>query len=211
MRRAAGFIDRFEENFIALLLASMTLVSFSQVIARYVFNTGWTGALELTRVLFAWLILFGMSYGIKIGAHLGVDVFVRLLPSRLFRLTAIFAAACTLLYAVILLKSDWLRLFGIEARGGAFDYWLRMFQLGIGLDDLRFPVWMQEIFGLQERLHRWIAYLILPIGLTLLALRSIQALVAIIRGKREMIISAHEGEELVRGNSDISDHPEERE
>jgi C4-dicarboxylate transporter, DctQ subunit len=211
MRRAAGFIDRFEENSIALLLATMTLVSFSQVIARYVFNSGWTGALELTRILFAWLILFGMSYGIKVGAHLGVDAFVRLLPKRLFRLTAIFAAVCTLLYALILLKSDWLRLLGIDAKGGAFDYWFRMFKLGIGLDDLRFPVWMQETFGLQERVHRWIAYLILPVGLVLLAFRTIEALVAILRGKRELIIAAHEGETLVGQSVVVADHPESRE
>jgi C4-dicarboxylate transporter DctQ subunit len=35
------------------------------VVARYGFHTGWGGALELTRILFAWMILFGMSYGVK--------------------------------------------------------------------------------------------------------------------------------------------------
>ena len=35
-------------------------------------------ALELTVYLFAWLVLFGMSYGVKVHAHLGVDAFVRL-------------------------------------------------------------------------------------------------------------------------------------
>ncbi len=211
MRRVGRLIDRLEENFIAALLAAMTLVSFTQVIARYLFNTGWTGALEFTRILFAWLILFGMSYGIKVGSHLGVDVFIRLLPSRLFRIAAVLGALCTLLYAVILLSSDWLTLFGIDARGGAIDYWLKMYKVGIGLDDLRFPEWMQEAFGLQERVHRWIAYLILPVGLALLALRSLQALVAIVRGKRETIIAAHEGEEREAVKAALADHPEARE
>lgn len=202
MRRVGGLIDRLEESVIAALLAAMTIVAFTQVIARYVFNTGWTGALEFTRILFAWLILFGMSYGIKVGAHLGVDVFIRMLPSRLFRAAAVFGALCTLLYAVILLSSDWLTVFGIDARGGAIDYWQKMHKIGIGLDDLRFPIWMQEAFGLQERVHRWIAYLILPIGLALLAFRSLQALVAILRGKRETIIAAHEVEGGDVGNAD---------
>lgn len=208
MRRVGGLIDRLEESVIAALLASMTIVAFTQVIARYVFNTGWTGALEFTRILFAWLILFGMSYGIKVGAHLGVDVFIRMLPSRLFRAAAVFGALCTLLYAVILLSSDWLTVFGIDARGGAIDYWQKMHKIGIGLDDLRFPIWMQEAFGLQERVHRWIAYLILPIGLALLAFRSLQALVAILRGKRETIIAAHEVEP--RGDAGHADQPETR-
>ena len=113
---------------------------------------------------------------------------------------------------MILLSSDWLTLFGIDARGGAIDYWQKMYKIGIGLDDLRFPEWMQETFGLQERVHRWIAYLILPVGLALLALRSLQALVAIVRGKRETIIASHEGEERVAGKRGAcADHPEARE
>ena len=36
----ATFINRLEEGLMALLLAAMTLLTFSQVIARYVFNTG---------------------------------------------------------------------------------------------------------------------------------------------------------------------------
>ncbi len=50
-----------EEVFIGLLLATMTLVTFSQVVARYVFNAGAVWALELTTYLFAWLVLFGVS------------------------------------------------------------------------------------------------------------------------------------------------------
>ena len=58
MQRVDNWVTRFEENVIALLLAAMTIVTFTQVVARYGFNSGWTGALELTRILFAWLILF---------------------------------------------------------------------------------------------------------------------------------------------------------
>ncbi len=196
-------VSRFEENVLATLLAMITIVSFVQVIARYGFNTGWGGALEFTRVLFAWMILFGMSYGIKIGAHLGVDVFIKMLPARLFKAAALFGAACAVAYAVTLISSTWLTFFGADTKGGAVHYWGKMFQIGIGLDDLRYPVWMQESFGLQERVQRWIAYLILPIGLALFGFRSLQAMVAIWRGDRNMIIASHEAEELVAENKDI--------
>jgi len=210
MRRISRFVDRFEEGFLALLLAAMTVVSFTQVVARYVFNSGWTGALEFTRILFAWLILFGMAYGVKKGAHLGVDAFIRLLPRRGFRIAAAFGAICTIAYAVILLDADWLQYFGIDTRGGAIDYWLRMYKVGIGLDDLLYPEWMQEAFGLQDRIHRWVAYLILPVGLALLALRAVQALIAIVMGRRETIVAGHEAEDLVAqstANSDGGDTP----
>jgi hypothetical protein len=66
-RRNPDAITRFEENVLAVLLALITIVSFTQVVARYGFNTGWGGALEFTRILFAWMILFGMSYGAQAG------------------------------------------------------------------------------------------------------------------------------------------------
>lgn len=72
-------LNQLEETVLALLLAAMTLVTFSQVVARYVFNTGSPWALEFTIFLFAWLILLGMSYGVRVGAHIGVDLLVKAL------------------------------------------------------------------------------------------------------------------------------------
>lgn len=199
-RRYPNGIARFEEGTIAVLLAAMTLVQFTQVVARYGFNTGWTGALEFTRILFAWLILFGMSYAVRISAHLGVDAVVKLFPAPVFRVFALFAAVCAILYGVILLSADWLAALGVDTKGGAIFYWYRFFRAGIGLDDLLYPVWVQELFGMQERVHRWVAYLILPIGLALFAFRCLQALIAIARGEREAMIASHEAEDLVAEN-----------
>ncbi|MGE0650982.1 MAG: TRAP transporter small permease, partial [Alphaproteobacteria bacterium] len=111
------------------------------------------------------------------------------------------------LYAVILLNADWLKfLFGLETRGGAIDYWHRMFVIGIGLEDLRLPEFMMQLFGFRaETLPRWVAYVILPIGLALFAFRSTQAMWAILRGKRETIIAAHEGENLITDKTLLKD------
>ena len=196
-RRWPDRVTRIEENILATILAAITLVSFSQVVARYGFNSGWTGALELTRILFAWMILFGMSYGLKQGIHLGVDALIRTFPKPLFRAVALFGAFCTALYAIMLLSADWLSVFG------AIFYWKRFFDIGLGLDDLRYPVFIQEAFGMQERVQRWIAYLILPIGLALLAFRALQGLVMIWNGERELIIAGHEAEDLVAENKDL--------
>jgi len=195
-------VAHFEESFLALLLAAITLVSFAQVIARYGFNTGWGGALELTRVLFAWMILFGMSYGVRIGSHLGVDAFIRLLPPRLFRAAAIFGALAGILYGVILLSADWLQLLGAGTKGGAIEYWSKFYKVGIGLDDLRYPDWFRAAFGVQDRVHRWVAYLMLPIGLGLFTFRCLEAVIGILRGKRELIIAGHEAEDLVAEHRD---------
>ncbi len=202
-RRRPDTVTRIEENVLAILLALITVVSFVQVVARYGFNTGWGGALEFTRILFAWMILFGMSYGIKIGSHLGVDVFIRMLPARAFKSVALFGAFCAFIYAITLISSTWLTFFGADTKGGAVHYWGKMYQIGIGLDDLRYPVWMQDFLGMQERVERWVAYLILPIGLALFAYRSLQAMLQIWQGERQMVIASHEAEDLVAENKDI--------
>lgn len=207
-RKYPEAVNTLEESIIAFLLAAITIISFTQVVARYGFNSGWGGALELTRILFAWLILFGMSYGVKQGMHLGVDALIRTFPKPLFHAAALFGAICCLLYAMMLLHAGWLSFFGGKEitsyrQSGALGYWTLMYGAGIGLDDLRYPVWMQEAFGLQERVQRWVAYLMLPIGLALLAFRSLQATVAIARGQRELIIAGHEAEELVAENRDV--------
>ncbi|MCW8835532.1 MAG: TRAP transporter small permease [Rhodospirillales bacterium] len=197
------FVLNLEENILAIILATMAVVSFIQVIARYGFNTGWGGALEFTTILFAWMILFGMSYGVKMGSHLGVDAAIRLFPKPLFKAAALFGAMAALLYAVILLSADWLQFFGAETKGGAIAYWSKFFKLGIGLDDLRYPEWIQSQFGIQERVQRWVAYLILPIGLSLFAFRCLQAIGQIWTGKRELIVAGHEAEDLVAENKNL--------
>jgi TRAP-type C4-dicarboxylate transport system permease small subunit len=64
-------IDKFEEWVISLMLLLMTGLAFTQVVLRYVFNGGFTWALELTSVFFAIMIFIGISYGVRVGAHIG--------------------------------------------------------------------------------------------------------------------------------------------
>ncbi|GAB5374027.1 MAG: TRAP transporter small permease subunit [Acuticoccus sp.] len=202
-RLAPRFMASFEETALAVIMAAMVMTAFVQVVLRYGFNTGLQGALELNRILFAWLILFGMSYAVRINAHLGIDSLIRALPHRWLRAFALFGAAATFFYAVVLISADWLKPLGAETRGGgAVDYWWKMYRVGIGLDDLMYPDFMVEWAG-QERVHRWVAYLILPIGLGLFAMRALQAFFDILWGRRELIIASHEAEDLVAENKNV--------
>ena len=71
-------INTVEETAIAVLLGLMTLVTFVNVVLRYGFNESLIWGLEVVLILFAWLVLFGISYGFKITAHLGVDAVTNL-------------------------------------------------------------------------------------------------------------------------------------
>lgn len=202
-RRNPQRLARFEENVLAVILAVITFVAFTQVIARYGFNSGWSGALEFQRILFSWMILFGMSVGLRAGTHLGVDAFVRMFPRPLFRLTAIFGAVVCIVYAAIFLEASWLRLFRANTKGGAMVYWSTIYRTGAGLDEMKWPQFLVDAFGMKERLPRWSAYLVLPMGLGLFMMRAVQALMQVVRGEREMLIASHEAEELVAENKNV--------
>lgn len=146
-RKLGAVIDHLEEGFIALLLLAMTVVTFSQVVARYVFNTGAVWALELTVYLFAWLVLFGASYCVKKGVHIGIDVFVHLFDRRAQRLFGLAAVACCLVFCVILFKGSWV-------------YIAKLQLIGIETEDL--PI------------LEWKAKIILPVGFALLFMRFVE-------------------------------------
>jgi C4-dicarboxylate transporter, DctQ subunit len=148
-------INRLEEGFIAFLLAAMTLITFYQVIARYFFNDSAVWVLELTTYLFAWLVLFGMSYGVRVGAHIGVDAVTRLLPSKGQRILAIITALLCMTYCILLFI-------------GGINYVGIMYDLGIESEDL--PI------------KQWMPYSILPIGLALLFFRFAQVIFNLTKG-----------------------------
>ena len=196
-------VEKLEDNLLIILMALLTIVSFTQVVARYGFNTGWSAALEFTMTTFSWLILIGMSYGIKRSSHLGVDILLKIVSKPIARWLAIFGAASGLIYGLILLDASWLKAVGIETRSGAIEYWSKMYKVNIGTEELRWPIWIQETFGVKDRVQRWVVLIILPISLALLCYRSLQAMVQIYRGEREMVIAGHEAEELVSENKNV--------
>ena len=67
------------------LAAGIVLVTFVQVILRYVFNAAFFGAEELARFLFSWLIFLGGTVALDRGMHFAVDVIVNMLPVALQR------------------------------------------------------------------------------------------------------------------------------
>ena len=90
---------------IALFLAIMVVLVFSNVVLRYAFNSGITVSEEVSRWLFVWLTFLGAIVAMREHGHLGVDSLVRRLPSWGKR-------ACLLTSQVLMLFVTWLLLRG---------------------------------------------------------------------------------------------------
>src|SRR6478672_4878450 len=65
---------------IAACLAVMVVLVFTNVVMRYLFNSGIPTSEELSRWLLVWLTFLGAIVALRQHAHLGVDTLVRALP-----------------------------------------------------------------------------------------------------------------------------------
>ena len=186
------FIDTIEETFIAITLGLMTVITFANVVARYVFNSNILWGLEVTVFLFAWLVLIGASYGVKKSFHIGVDVVVNMLQPKARRAVTLLACVACILFAILLFK-------------GAWDYWSPFIgkRAFLETNDVPVPfflVWLKDVFNegeAYEKLPRFIPYFALPLGMALLLFRTLQASWRILNHQQNLLIAGHEAEEML--------------
>ncbi len=188
--RLGQIIDDIEETSIAVCLGLMTLITFANVIARYLFNSNILWALELTVFLFAWLVLMGASYAVKKHIHIGVDVVINMVSPGTRKLMAIISVCACLAFSGMLLIGSW-------------DYWYPFATERAWLETEDIP--MPEMFMFladwinegerYEKIPRFIPYLALPLGMALLTFRFVQLGWDVLKGDVDKIVAGHEVED----------------
>lgn len=210
MDRQKSFLDGVEEALIAALLGAMTVLTFANVIARYLFNSNILWALELTVFMFAWLVLLGASYAVKTKSHLGVDALINVLSPGMRRVFGLVSAALCILFAFLLLKGAWDYWANFANLPGTDGHW---FPLGFEdkfrpkgwyeVNDIPMPDWLRFIEATMndgaayEKIPRFIPYAVLPLSMILLLFRFAQATWAIWTGRIDSLIASHEAEDAV--------------
>lgn len=186
--------NALEEGFICILLISMTLLVFAEVISRFIFNIGFIWMEEATLTCGAWFVLYGMSYGVKVGAHIGVDAFVKILPPKARRITSITALLICLCYCVMFFY-------------GSTVYLTKMYEIGLTMEDIHIPAFIVNSMNADTALNIfkidieepimpiWIMQSILLFGFALLFYRFFQLLIKVIQGKADGFNFADEAEE----------------
>jgi C4-dicarboxylate transporter DctQ subunit len=145
-RFVAG-LDRVEEGFMAVALAFMTLLTFVQVVMRYAFSSGFVWSLEATTYTFGWLVLVGMSYGVRTRAHIATDLLTQRLNAPAARIVAVAALAISIVYCALM-------------GYGSIEFLQGLWTLGNDARDIPLP--------------RWALTSIMPFGFGLLAFRLLQ-------------------------------------
>ncbi|QLF93508.1 TRAP transporter small permease [Pseudomonas sp. ABC1] len=179
--------NNLEEWLVAFLLGGMTLITFSYVVFNNLYTVFYslgdsmpfgedlffaigdgilflaqemTWSVALTKAMFGWLIFVGLAWGVRIGAHIGVDLLVRQFSRDVQRLVAIVALIVCLGYTALMAYSS--------------EQWVAtLFSAGIGAEDL-------DRFGIQQ----WHIVMIVPIGFALMFVRFLQIFIRVLQGKQ---------------------------
>jgi len=228
--RGKSALDLLEETLLAILLGLMTLITFANVVVRYVFASQWFApvtealslptnmlwALEATVYLFAWMVLLGASYCVKINAHLGVDVLVNAVGPAAARIMTTLAIVACILFAVLIFVGSW-------------NYWAPFANLPpvpnlystyiaepLGLpvvenqwrdqawyevDDVPMGDWLRFLEPMMNQGERYtyipkfIPYAALPLSMGLLVFRFVAAGLRVWRGEQTLLVASHEAED----------------
>lgn len=207
MKSFLRLYDHFEEGFIAFLLASMTLVTFVYVILNNLYTLFYwladrwpaasdtlfsigdsiievaqamTWSISLTKALFAWLIFFGIAYGVRTAGHIGVDALVKLATRPVQRIIGLIACLACLFYAGLI---------GVAS----YDWVATLFKASIGAEDLGH-------YGVMQ----WQIALIVPLGYAVVFIRFFEIFVRILRNQQTGLGLADEAAEAMK----LTEHDE---
>jgi TRAP-type C4-dicarboxylate transport system permease small subunit len=101
-------VKNFEEMLSGTFMVLMSLTTFANVVARYLFNNPIQWAEEFSRYSFIWVIFLGAVVCTKHKRHIGIDSLVKVLPSHLQPWINLAADLLTLGLMTILCWYGWI-------------------------------------------------------------------------------------------------------
>lgn len=158
MKKLDKIVSMVEELIAVAGMSAMSIITILAVFFRYVLSDPIIWAEEAARYLMVWSTLLGISIATRQKAHLGIDIFVSMAPEKLQRALEILSASMMILMYVFLVLVSILFIQNAVKTGNVSPM-------------LRIPFYQ--------------IYLALPIGFGLSAVRGIQVLLGVIKGRDE--------------------------
>lgn len=167
LNKSIGFIN---QSIAAFGISAGVAVSFTNVVARYVFDASLTWASELSIFLFLWSV-FGAAYCFKKDAHIAVTIVLDIVPTPIAKAMLIISHIITLVFLLCV---------------AYFGY--KYLLLVIDLDERSIDLWNMPM---------WIVYLVIPISFVFAGYRVGERLVIIIATPHELITKESEAEMIL--------------
>lgn len=158
MKKLLDFLDNFEERAITVILPLMVIVVFMATFFRFTKLMIIPWSEELARYLMIWIVFLGIGVGAKNNAHFTVDNFVNSLPKSSHKAAFILRTAIIVGFC------------------GFMTY------VSVGLVS-RLSAMGQKTPALQ--LPTWLIYSAIPVGLTLMVIRTLQFAIKKIQSEKQ--------------------------
>lgn len=102
VERLESVFVRLNQGLIVLLMASMAVLVFANVLMRYVFNQSIFWVEEFTQIEMIWVAYLGAGLALREGRHVAVDMLQDLLPASLRKVVRSFIALTMALFLITL-------------------------------------------------------------------------------------------------------------
>ncbi len=165
-----GIVSFTNQSIAVIGITVGVLVSFINVVARYVFDASFPWATELSNFLFIWSAFFGAAYCFKKDAHIAIDIVLELVPTKVAKVMLLISHIVTL---VFLLSIAYYGVFYLE--------------LVIELEEM----------SIDLGIPMWIPYLVVPVAFTLAAYRVAEKIIEIFRANHENVLRESEAELII--------------
>jgi len=105
LQRMLSWLRRLLRWYVIMLMAALVILTFVQVVARYVMDSPFTSTDQLVRIVLVWLTFIGTVVAIDQNKNIRIETIEQLLPEKARRILAIFFDAVLIaLFAVLTVK-----------------------------------------------------------------------------------------------------------
>lgn len=87
-----------------VFLMAMSIILFVQVVFRFVLHAALPWSEEASRYLLVWTAFIGGAYGVRRGAHIGIEAFALLLPKTAQKILNIVVLIVSTVVCCVILK-----------------------------------------------------------------------------------------------------------
>ena len=122
-------LNRIEEILAAICLTIMTILTFANVVARYVFSASFSFSEEITTYLFVLLSLLGTAIAAKRSEHLGLSILTDAVGPKTEKIlkiigytVAVLFSGCIFYYGILMVMNQ--RMLGQVTAGMQWPEWI---------------------------------------------------------------------------------------
>jgi len=124
----------FENTIVGILIMYASIMLFTQIIARSVFNYSFSWAEESVRYAIIWMVFMASSIAFRQNAHISIDVVKQILPKSMLQPFQIAICIVCLITTLLLVWFGWelsSRMMAFGQRSSAMEAPMYLFYLSI--------------------------------------------------------------------------------